>query len=216
VKEIQGPYIAWYQEHDRRALVEIAGAPFWTVEMPYLKNWRRPMWVVDVFDLPDPRGYVVNGQKQMDVRFLYPMNADTRALLALRDGKPVSPYITPEVPEIVFPDAEVVRPDLVDFVERLFYEEWGNQLERIELRQALGPAWRKYATVVMKRDFKNHATKPSREQCVQMAVELVTLAQRDCDSLGKSQHYGVLAAESGKYYACFLLSMTPSRVKDAP
>ena len=103
MKEIQGPYIAWFQEHDRREMVEITSAPTWHINLPYLKNWRKPIWTVKGVRIdPAPSDFACNGEEVFLVSFLRPMNADTRALLALREGKPPSPYITPEVPEISF------------------------------------------------------------------------------------------------------------------
>lgn len=105
MKEIQGPYIAWYQGQFERIVVEVTSAPKWSVPLPYEKNWKRPMWEVEIND-PTPRMTACSGQPQIETRHLHPMNADTRALLAVREGRPPSPFVKPEVPEIVFPSAE--------------------------------------------------------------------------------------------------------------
>ena len=105
MKEIQGPYIAWYQGQFERIVVEVTSAPKWAVPLPYEKNWKRPMWEVEIND-PTPRMTACSGQPQIETRHLHPMNADTRALLAVREGRPPSPLAKPEVAPIVFPSAE--------------------------------------------------------------------------------------------------------------
>jgi hypothetical protein len=124
VKEIQGPYIAWYQGPFERIVVEVTSAPKWAVPLPYEKNWKRPMWEVEIND-PTPRMTACSGQPQIETRHLHPMNADTRALLALREGRPPSPFVKPKVPPIVFPSAEEVA------VHEAFAE-----LERLEKLRA--------------------------------------------------------------------------------
>jgi hypothetical protein len=125
MKEIQGPYIAWYQADTRRELVEITSAPKCHINLPYLENWRKPVWTVTgVHPAPAPNdsAFACNGEERFLVSFLRPMNADTRALLAIREGKPVSPFITPEVPEIVFPDAaeEMQKAKMDAFGESIY------------------------------------------------------------------------------------------------
>lgn len=90
--------VAWVQMSHQRVLVELLGAPHWQVEGSYLENWRRPRWVVLCSD-PDP-GYQTNvcGVTQYDVRDLHPMTKAARDLLRVREGRPRSPFITPELP----------------------------------------------------------------------------------------------------------------------
>ena len=89
-----GPYIAWVQTDFGREVYEITSAPKWNVPLPYLKNWRRPYWTVEIHD-PTPRMTACSGQPEIDVRHLHPMNEATRELLRLRDGRPPSPLVTP-------------------------------------------------------------------------------------------------------------------------
>jgi len=105
MKDIQGPYIAWYQAPMSRILVEITSAPKWTVRQPYLYNWKRPQWTVEIREMVD-NGTVCSGQPEMLTKHLHPLNEATRELLALRNDLPPSPVVVPEVPEIVFPSAE--------------------------------------------------------------------------------------------------------------
>jgi hypothetical protein len=108
---------------------------------------------------------------------------------------------------------EASRPDLFQFLEKLF-DGADQKPERIELRQAYGDGARKYGTVVIQKEYKANAAKPSRELLVSLSNELLDLAQRNCNELRKPYRYAILAkhyAKSDDYYGCFLLSMRPKQ-----
>jgi hypothetical protein len=92
-----GPYVAWVQGALSREIVEIVSAPYWSVDMPYVENWKRPRWRVEIVD-HTPRNYACNGTPVCDVAALHPMNVATREMLRIRENSPPSPFVTPELP----------------------------------------------------------------------------------------------------------------------
>ena len=108
---------------------------------------------------------------------------------------------------------EPTDPAMFAFIERLF-EGKDEMPERIELRQAFGPGMRKLGNKLIQKEFKPGSAKPDRAMMVGMSNEFLTLAQNDCNAVGKKHGYQVCAQhfrKSDSYYAQYPFNRYPTQ-----
>lgn len=111
----------------------------------------------------------------------------------------------------VIPDA--TNPELFKAIERWFSGD-DQRPQKIEVRQAYGPGARKYGTVVDYKEWKENSAKPGREELVGLSNRFLDAAQSNCNALGKSHKYGILAKHHTKqsdYYAAFVVALRPTQ-----
>lgn len=120
----------------------------------------------------------------------------------------------PKDKPLVIPEPS--RPDLAEFLERLWADE-ANYPQVLEVRQAYGPGARKYGATVIQHPIKPNAKRPTREEIVALSNRFIDDAQNNCNAVGKPHRYGILAKnhiKAADYYAVFVIALKPTQAAE--